>query len=448
MEKLKVIFKSKKLTGGFILAGIISLSSFFITSCNLGVSENKENKEVDVLKEQRNQDSLEYIVDVKAMDYAFGMPDEIPSGWVTFKMKNMGKEEHVAVVIQYSDTVSFPYLKSLIHQAISSGELEDFQRMYALEKAIKGGPGLLSPNKTGETTVFLEPGIYAFSCGVESANGKHHYQRGMMRAFKVINKKTKADKPEATVDITLSSFAISTEQSIGSGEQVFNVKFEDYDGHDVHLARLKPNQDLKSLEKWMLEVKMPSPYEFLGGVEQVPQGMSSSFKANLHPGRYALVSHGLTEAGMSEEFRVSANEKAPPIKNQTVNPEVVIELGFFESLIREEIPIGRTLITIKNTGSQEYNYLFSLLKEDYSQAEFLKHVEEVYVKELRNPAFSDYPDLFLAYQKIKPGEEQSYNLEVKDRKYYLIGPLIPNKPWKEQWRTGEMIHELQGVEEI
>lgn len=69
----------------------------------------------------------------------------------------------------------------------------------------------------------------------------------MIRAFKVTDKKTGAGKPEGTVNITLSDFAISTGNTFGAGPQVFDVKFEGQH-HDVHLAKLAADQDLEDLK--------------------------------------------------------------------------------------------------------------------------------------------------------------------------------------------------------
>jgi len=35
-----------------------------------------------------------HVVEVTARDFAFDAPDQIPSGWTTFRMTNAGEQEH------------------------------------------------------------------------------------------------------------------------------------------------------------------------------------------------------------------------------------------------------------------------------------------------------------------------------------------------------------------
>ncbi len=47
------------------------------------------------------------MVEVIALDYAFGIPEKIASGWVTFQMINRGKEPHVAFLYDLPDGVTW-----------------------------------------------------------------------------------------------------------------------------------------------------------------------------------------------------------------------------------------------------------------------------------------------------------------------------------------------------
>ena len=52
-----------------------------------------------------------------------------------------------------------------------------------------------------------------------------------------------------TVGTTMLDFVINVEDPVGKGEQVFNVRFEG--SHNIHMARLEPDQDLEDLKEWM-----------------------------------------------------------------------------------------------------------------------------------------------------------------------------------------------------
>ncbi len=47
------------------------------------------------------------VVEVVTADYAFRAPSEIPSGWITFRMKNEGREHHFLLLSRLPDGKTF-----------------------------------------------------------------------------------------------------------------------------------------------------------------------------------------------------------------------------------------------------------------------------------------------------------------------------------------------------
>lgn len=420
--------------------------SFILISCDWSTSGKQQENNFGDSRDDHQKKAPDNIVDVSAMDYAFGMPEEIPSGWVKFRMKNMGNEEHVGIIVKFQDTVTYSNVTDLIQKLTEEGTLEAYYKVIDLtHPEADGGPGLLSPGLTSTTTTYLDPGLYALVCGIQSADGLSHFQRGMVRAFKVLDKKGNSVKPEGTVDVTVSDYAISTHDPIETGEQVFNVRFSGKEEQDIHLARLRPDQDLQDLQNFMDTIKMPSPFEFLGGIEQNPQKMKSSFKVHLEPGRYAFVSHHFTNVGMTEEFTVSENKAAPPIENSPANPEVVITSNMSHTTFPDKVPTGRTEFILRNDGAKEYKYLLAGLKKGFSEEQFINHILEVYRDEKDQPENYVFPDNPFFYRSLKPGEEVKFNFEVKQGSYFMIGPLLVEPKWKEQWREENLIHKFTGV---
>jgi|GEM_PF-490104 len=422
---------------------VLLLISGFLFSCSSGDSENHEKNGAG-FAESPSPDST-FVVDIIAADYAYGMSSEIPSGWITFRMKNVGQEEHVAVIEKYVDSLSYNELSGIFAEATRQGDLEAYDHAESFREADLGGPGLLSPGHTGETTVYLEPGLYSISCGVTSSDGKYHYQKGMNRAFKVVDKNIITKKPESTVDITLSNFATTIEQPVGAGEHVFNVTFKDWDYHDVHLVKLAADQDLEQLKEWMNEVKVPSPFEFLGGTEQVPAGMSSTFKATLEPGRYAFVSHFLAASGMAKELNIPETGRTSASSNEMVNMEARIESDMKGTKTPKSLSVGRTPIVLKNTGPEDYYYFISSLKGEYSLEDYKEYIEGVYVFETIKQGEITYPENFIWDGTIEAGKQKTFNLKVEEKEYVLVGPIFPGKAWDVQWREQNMYHSIQGV---
>ena len=410
----------------------------FLMGCLISCQDGSTEKAEDSAQEDRtiNKDSA-YVVDVTAADYAFGMPTEVPSGWVTFRMKNMGQVEHNAVIHKYVDTLQYETLARLFGEALGAEGPEAFYAMFDLVDKDMGGPAILSPDHTGETTVFLEPGVYTFTCWMVAEDGQYHSRKGMNRPFIVTDEESGAEKPKGTVGITLSDLAIDIEDPIEAGEHVFDVNFEA--SHNVHLAKLGENQKLEDLQTWMNKVKTPSSFTFLGGAEQAPIGMSSTFKASLEPGRYALVTYGIADSGMTEEIIIPEKGKAPAATNETVNPEVRIISNMEETVLPESIPTGRTHLLIENSGDQEYDYLLAYLNTGNS----IEDVKEFFKE--ANP-MATAPFDFMWYGSLGPGEVKRMNLDVEEKQYVLVGPFLPNTLPPNRWRDEKFVHSIQGVE--
>ena len=412
-------------------------------SCDWNSSEKTNTESAGSEEIEETTKDSAFVVDVKALDYAFGMPSEIPSGWITFRMENLGKEVHHGVIAKFVDTLSYEKLSQMISKAVKESTQEAYDPLYAVMEKDYGGPAMLSPGLTGETTVYLEPGLYTLSCHLKTSEGIYHMDRGMNRPFVVTSKKVDTQKPQTTVDLTLSNFAIEL-GPVSAGDQIFNVNYEDYDYHNVHLAKLEQDQKMEDLMIWMTRAQMPSPYRFLGGAEQVPVGKTSTFKAFLEPGRYAFVAFGQSIAGMAVEITVPKKGKSVPVDDENINKEVIIKIDLEKTDYPQQLPIGRTPIAIKNTGDREYRYILSLLKKGSSKEDFEDYLEnniveqKVETKGKKNPSYQIWENI------LSPDEEDKFSLKVEERDYVLLGPLIPGKSLKSQWRKQNLIHIFNG----
>ncbi|AVR44412.1 hypothetical protein C7S20_03585 [Christiangramia fulva] len=332
---------------------LIILSS--LLSC--GESSSKKEKIANASGEPKPADSS-YIVDVTEMDYAFGMPEEIKSGWVTFRMKNKGKEEHLGLLQKLPDS-----LNSLSVSTVRERFLEDSLPMGDW----KAGPGILSPGRTGKTTVYLKPGLYILWCTIRTPEGTPHYKKGMLRSFRVTQELGGEKKPKADVNITVSRYAYSTDQPIGPGTHTFNVQFADDGIFDVFIAHLKEDQDMEDVFNWRL--RAPSPVEFLGGTEQQP----GLFQVDLNPGRYVFYSTQGGLDGLAEEITIPEEGKAPAISGNPVNSPISWSLSDSDSVLTA--PEGRTLVTFENNSSHRIDYLWFWLKPEFSEKQFLEYIQ-------------------------------------------------------------------------
>lgn len=269
------------------------------------------------------------VVEVTAVDYAFRMPAEVPSGWTTFRLANGGAEPHFMVLwklpagktledyvaeVMPAFVSAYDSIVAGTVDAAGAGALigENLPEWFAEMKPM-GGPGMLTPGRSVATAMELEPGTYVAECYVKTAGGEFHGELGMVTQFTVTDDSTGAAPPVADAEMTLTSTSIGIDGPVAAGQRTFAVHYEEHPpaglGHDVHVARLDEGADLAALAAWMdwLNVegfRDPAPVEFVGGVQEMPVGATSYFTVNLEPGRYAWVSEATTAERLVEAFTV------------------------------------------------------------------------------------------------------------------------------------------------
>lgn len=302
-------------------------------------------------------------VEVTAMDHAFQAPNEIPAGWVTFRMSNeLAAEIHEMSIARLPDGVGFAdfmeYYVPVWQQAvddqqrgmISADEVVD-QAMgempdWGAEVAYVNARGLVSPGRLARKTVHLPPGDYVMDCWVKTEDGQLHVAQGMARPFTVTAEQqdpvaeeeeaassggqgySEASQagdeeelllPRADEQMHIASDGIEDPARLQTGWQRIEVSFEEgpdqgVPHHDnVHLIRLDDDTELAEVTEWLDWYRVdglasPSPAEFLGGVStygQMPDHGAAYFSVEvLEPGEFAWVVKAPGEQQMWERFEV------------------------------------------------------------------------------------------------------------------------------------------------
>ncbi len=247
----------------------------------------------------------------------FFVADTLYSGWNKLTYKNDSPEVHFILMDLYPEGKNAQNTKEEVlppfdegMKLIMEGDMDNavaaFGKLPPWFQEIKymGGTGLISPNKIATSTIYLEPGLYIMECYVKMADGTWHTSHGMYKQIIVIPEKTKMEPPKPTAKIEISSTeGIMVKDSITSGKQTFEVFFKDqtvyehFLGHDVNLVEYNDEASLDSLVHWMnwmntdgLITPSPNGFTFLGGINNLPEGKTGYFEADLTPGNYLLIS--------------------------------------------------------------------------------------------------------------------------------------------------------------
>lgn len=310
---------------GIIPICIIAITLFCIQACKPDKKQNDEST-VESVPDQ--------VIEIVTEAMEFQMVDTISSGWNTWRYHNQSTQTHFILIDNYPDGVTLDTVKqrvlpifgnaiTLINEGKTEEGFAEFGKLPEWFTEVKwpGGVGMISPGHTAETTLKLEPGNYFVECYVKMNTGMWHTNMGMIKELVVAEETSDMEEPLADVTINISSESgIEFEPPAKAGTYNFSVNFLDqiaYDnfvGHDVNLVKLVDDADVKVLEAWMdwrdpkgLIEPAPEGFIFLGGVNDMPEGSKSYFKANLEPGKYALISEvpNASEKDLLKTFVIS-----------------------------------------------------------------------------------------------------------------------------------------------
>lgn len=270
-----------------------------------------------------------HIVDVVAEDYAFQAPERIPSGWVTFRMRNAGEEHHFALLTRlpegktlddYMVDVAAHFDRAL--QEMRSGVMKRAEAAQMLGQSVPtwfssaertGGPGLLAPGATSEVTLYLQPGEYFLECYMKTPEGEFHGMEGMVRPLVVTSESSGAAPPSAATAVSLTRAGIEAPERLTPGRHTVAIHFVGHPDngprHDLHVARLNEDVRVTELVPWMDWMNVPglqnpAPATFLGGSHEMPAGATVYATVDLEPGRYAWISQMTAAQGALQVFTV------------------------------------------------------------------------------------------------------------------------------------------------
>jgi hypothetical protein len=277
-----------------------------------------------------------HVLVVTAQGLQFDGPDTVSAGWTTIRFHNQSSVTHFVLVERMPEGIGlreqqdqvapvFQEGMDLLNAGRADEALAAFGKLPAwfAKVVFLGGPGLTGPGRTSEIAMLLDPGTYLLECYVKTGGRFHSYNpapevNGMVHQIEVVAARESGPVPEADFRVTLSTEkGIVVDGQPQAGDQTVEIRFEDqkvyenFVGHDIHLARLSDTTDLSRLNDWMDwrrkgGLDTPSPAEFLGGFNDMPPGSSGYIQLTLEPGQYAWISEvpDPREKGLLKVFAV------------------------------------------------------------------------------------------------------------------------------------------------
>ena len=220
------------------------------------------------------------VVAVKASDFAFEAPAEIPSGLTTFKLTNDSKGFHHMLIVRLDSGKTLADL----------GEAMKKPGPFPVWAVPIGGPNAPSPTQESNATLDLQPGNYALLCLVDTPGGVPHFAKGMTRALTVTaSTAPAAAAPTADIAMSLKEYGFDLSKPVTAGPHTFEVRNTGAQDHEVEVVKLEPGKTANDLVKWVLKPEGPPPGSAVGGALVGKTGAPVYFTADFAPGSYALI---------------------------------------------------------------------------------------------------------------------------------------------------------------
>jgi hypothetical protein len=213
-----------------------------------------------------------------AEDYGFTGPDLLPSGAITIRVVNKGKELH------HLQFVKLTHGKTA---ADFNATLSSTMPPWAL---FSGGPNAPIPGREAVATVNLSPGNYLLLCLIPDKTGTPHVALGMQKLVRVEGPANGRRNPgERDLIIDQVDFTFGFFGPIKAGPHTFHVRNNGNQPHEVLVVQLATGASVKDFVAYRPESMEPPPGIPVGGITGIGQGGEAFFSVNLSPGRYGLV---------------------------------------------------------------------------------------------------------------------------------------------------------------
>jgi len=328
-------------------------------------------------------------IEIIARDFAFDMPAEIPSGWVSLTLANEGEINHHGIVMRLKDGVMVEdALAAMDNPDANEEEYSDLQ--FFLPDT--------DPGSSNQATVEMAPGHWViFSVSMDSVSigateeMTPDYVLGSIAEFDVVETDAVAAPPEADLTLTIGAddFDLPAEMTEG----VHTIQIVNDSGLENGYAFILNMENGATMDDVMamfdalfsgqeMDMENMPVFHAVGGLMAYNLGDSYYTTVDLTPGDYTVISNidgtEFPYAGLNKSFTVAGKEAVTTGDAEATAeiPEVVIEVSENGIMLPDTVPGGIVGVTVQNSSGQDMDVSFYRLREGASVDEVKALLEE------------------------------------------------------------------------
>ena len=220
------------------------------------------------------------VVPVVTHDFAFTLPDSLPAGLTTFRLRNEGRQPHHLMLYRLEPGKRLGDVLA----ALNAGGAHPAW-MHAV-----GGPNAVPAAGEAVGTVLLTPGPYVAFCHVKSPDQVLHFAKGMIKALVVTPAGgLAAPLPAADLTVTLHDYSFAFSRPPTRGWHRIAVRNAGTQRHELILSRLAPGKTSRDFIAWMNTQQGSPPVTPSGGTTDLSAGGVIVIDVQLRPGTYSVV---------------------------------------------------------------------------------------------------------------------------------------------------------------
>ena len=183
----------------------------------------------------------ENVVEVRADEYAYVMPDGAQPGWMTIDFTNTGEEPHEFALFRLEEGKTIADVKALLADPSSQ------QQGPPDWVTIVAGVPTLAAGAEASLTQELEPGRHVLICFLDGPSGKPHFADGMIRELEVTGE-ARGGEPEADAVLELGESLEVPE--VEAGERTLEFRNDGDEHAALFLVAYEPGKTSADLKAW------------------------------------------------------------------------------------------------------------------------------------------------------------------------------------------------------